>query len=134
MEIVGHRSTPGESIPGIDREVREGDELHLGALRARVWLDSIASVPRFRLRIEVGGHTACHIAYFFEQLPMALAGDCLFTMGCGRVFTQDFRLMQSSLSKLRELPDDTVLCGSPVNWAALCCRLSHMTVIYSYSM
>ena len=44
-----------------------------------------------------------------------LAGDCLFTMGCGRVFTGDFQLMQASLSKLRDLPDDTVVSESPVN-------------------
>ena len=39
LQIVGHHSGAGESIPGIDREVREGDELQLGALKARVWPD-----------------------------------------------------------------------------------------------
>eukprot|EP00913_Durusdinium_trenchii_P022937 g21538.t1 len=95
VQIVGHRSSEGEAIPGVDLEVCEGDEVQCGALRARV--------------LEVGGHTASHIAYFFEEVPMALTGDCLFTLGCGRVFTGDFVRMQASLGKLRALPDETVV-------------------------
>jgi len=108
VQIVGHRSQdceypgpyppPGlenETIPGIDLEVGEGAEVMCGALRARV--------------LEVGGHTAAHIAYFFPEVPMVLTGDALFTMGCGRVFTGNFAQMQASLSKLRQLPDETVV-------------------------
>ncbi|CAJ1361050.1 unnamed protein product [Effrenium voratum] len=108
VQIVGHRSQefkypgpyppPGvehEVIPGIDLEVREGDEVLCGGLKARV--------------LEVGGHTAAHIAYFFHEVPMAFAGDALFPMGCGRVFTGDFVRMQASLQKLRDLPDETVV-------------------------
>jgi len=84
-----------EIIPGLDEAVREGDEIDIGGLSARI--------------LEVGGHTAGHIAYFFEGVPMAFAGDCLFTMGCGRVITGDFSRMQASLEKLRALPDDTVV-------------------------
>ncbi|CAE7883471.1 gloB [Symbiodinium microadriaticum] len=95
VTIVGHRSIGKEIIPGVDREVAEGDEVLCGALRARV--------------LEVGGHTVAHIAYFFEEVPMALTGDALFTMGCGRVFTGNFAQMQASLNKLRQLPDETVV-------------------------
>lgn len=85
-----------ETIPGVDVAVSEGDEVACGgALKAKV--------------LEVGGHTDGHIAYFFADVPMVLAGDCLFTMGCGRVFTGDFPRMQASLSKLRALPDETVV-------------------------
>eukprot|EP00434_Breviolum_minutum_P001012 symbB.v1.2.000887.t1/scaffold51.1/size380723/6 len=95
VKIVGHYGTEMESIPGIDKEVAEGDEVQCGALTARV--------------LEVGGHTACHIAYFFPEVPMALTGDALFTLGCGRVFTGDFVRMQASLGKLRNLPDETLV-------------------------
>lgn len=84
-----------ELIPGVDLAVKEGDDISLGALRATV--------------LEVGGHTASHIAYFFPEVPLALTGDCLFTLGCGRVFTGDYGRMQASLNKLRSLPDETVV-------------------------
>ncbi|CAE8641723.1 unnamed protein product, partial [Polarella glacialis] len=42
-----------EVIPGLDRAVSEGDVVLCGALRGRV--------------LEVGGHTAGHIVYFFEE-------------------------------------------------------------------
>lgn len=95
VQIIGHGSQEGEKIPGIDQEVAEGDEVRCGALTSQV--------------LEVGGHTASHIAYFFPEVPMALTGDALFTMGCGRVFTGDFARMQASLGKLRNLPDETIV-------------------------
>eukprot|EP00435_Cladocopium_sp_Y103_P004969 s2219_g1.t1 len=96
VQIIGHGSQEGEKIPGIDQEVAEGDEVRCGA-------------TRLSRKLEVGGHTASHIAYFFPEVPMALTGDALFTMGCGRVFTGDFARMQASLGKLRNLPDETVV-------------------------
>merc|ERR1712007_178505 len=95
---MGPYPPPGpqqEVIPGVDVEVGEGDELVFGSLTAKI--------------LEVGGHTDGHIAYFFPEVPVVLAGDCLFTMGCGRVFTGNFVKMQNSLAKLRALPDDTVV-------------------------
>ncbi len=39
-------------------------------------------------------------------------GDCLFALGCGRMFEGDAETYWGSLSKLRALPDDTlVYCG-----------------------
>merc|ERR1711974_74027 len=38
-----------------------------------------------------------------------MSGDCLFNMGCGRVFTGNYAQMQTSLGKLKELPDNTVV-------------------------
>lgn len=84
-----------EEIPGLSRTVREGDGLHCGGLSCQV--------------IEVGGHTDGHIAFYFPEVPMVMAGDALFTLGCGRVFTGDFHRMQASLEKLRALPDETVI-------------------------
>lgn len=84
-----------EEIPGMDEAVGEGDRVQFGSLTGEV--------------LEVGGHTDGHIAYFFPAVPMALTGDALFNMGCGRVFTGDHAKMQTSLAKLKALPDDTVV-------------------------
>lgn len=82
-------------IPEIDRAVGEGDIVELGAARARV--------------IEVPGHTRGHIAYSFDQEHVAFVGDTLFALGCGRLFEGTAQQMWSSLGKLMELPDDTVV-------------------------
>lgn len=36
------------------------------------------------------------------QVPMALTGDALFTLGCGRVFTGDFVRMQARSIRSRD--------------------------------
>jgi hydroxyacylglutathione hydrolase len=82
-------------IPGIDRAVGEGDIVELGAARARV--------------IDVPGHTRGHIAYSFDQEHVAFVGDTLFALGCGRLFEGTAQQMWTSLGKLMELPDDTVV-------------------------
>jgi hydroxyacylglutathione hydrolase len=82
-------------IPGIDRAVGEGDIVELGAARARV--------------IDVPGHTRGHIAYSFDKEHLAFVGDTLFALGCGRLFEGTAEQMWTSLGKLMELPDDTVV-------------------------
>jgi hydroxyacylglutathione hydrolase len=62
--------------------------------------------------IETPGHTAGHIAYWFERDKLAFAGDTLFSVGCGRVIEGTPEMMWASLLKLRALPGDTqVYCG-----------------------
>ena len=85
-------------IPGIDRAVREGDEVQLGETDFHV--------------IETPGHTSGHIAYYSEAAKVVFAGDTLFSLGCGRLFEGTPEQMWTSLSKLASLPDDTLLyCG-----------------------
>src|SRR5580704_11746389 len=87
-----------DGIPEVDETVREGDEVRLGALAARV--------------IETPGHTAGHISYFFPADKLAFVGDTLFSIGCGRVIEGNPEMMWQSLLKLRGLPDDTQFyCG-----------------------
>jgi hydroxyacylglutathione hydrolase len=115
--IVGNRAD-ARRIPGLDVGVAEGDEVALGAQRARV--------------LEVYGHTLGHIAYWFEGSSALFCGDTLFALGCGRLFEGTAAQMWSSLGKLRELPDGTrVYCAheytqsnaafalsvDPENWA-----------------
>lgn len=95
--IVGNRHD-AKRIPGLDVGVTEGDEVALGAQKARV--------------MEVYGHTVGHIAYWFEDSSAVFCGDTLFALGCGRLFEGTAAQMWSSLGKLRGLPDDTrVYCA-----------------------
>jgi hydroxyacylglutathione hydrolase len=60
----------------------------------------------------IPGHTLGHIAYYFAPLipdePGELfCGDTLFAGGCGRLFEGTPEQMMRSLSKIRELPDET---------------------------
>lgn len=84
-----------ERIPGIDVEVREGDDFRFGEARA-----DILFVP---------GHTKGHIAYFFKDDHKLFIGDTLFAMGCGRLFEGTPSQMFTSLGKLKGLPDDTLI-------------------------
>ena len=87
-----------DGIPDVDETVREGDEVRVGALVARV--------------IETPGHTAGHISYVFPADKLAFVGDTLFSIGCGRVIEGTPEMMWQSLLKLRALPDDTqIYCG-----------------------
>lgn len=82
-------------IPGLDRAVREGDEVRIGTSFGRV--------------IDVPGHTAGHNAYHFAADAVLFCGDTLFAMGCGRLFEGTPDQMFASLGKLMALPDDTLV-------------------------
>ena len=85
-------------IPGVDETVREGDEVKIGNLVAKV--------------IETPGHTLGHIAYWLPKDHLAFVGDTLFSIGCGRVIEGNAEMMWRSLVKLRDLPNETqVYCG-----------------------
>ena len=83
---------------GVDLGLGDGDSVRLGKARA--------------LAIEVPGHTAGHIAFWFEAEDLLFAGDTLFALGCGRVFETPLPVMYHSLMKLAALPGETVVyCG-----------------------
>ena len=92
--IVGPRADAAR-IPGIDIGVGDGDEVALGAHRARVF--------------DTPGHTRGHIVYWFEGARAAFVGDTLFALGCGRLFEGSPRDMWTSLQKILAWPDDTRL-------------------------
>lgn len=92
--IVGPKGEE-KLIPGIDRAVGQDDIVELGNAKARV--------------IDVPGHTRGHIAYSFADDHVAFVGDTLFALGCGRLFEGTPQQMWTSLSKLMELPDDTIV-------------------------
>jgi hydroxyacylglutathione hydrolase len=90
--VIGPRGE-ADKIPGLDLRVGEGDIVELGGLSAHV--------------LDVPGHTAGHIAYWFEAESVAFVGDTLFALGCGRLFEGTAPQMWRSLEKLLALPDET---------------------------
>ena len=78
-------------IPGLERRVVEGDTITFDQ-------------PALELAVlETPGHTSSHIV--FHNAEMLLAGDTLFSVGCGRLFEGTPEQMQTSLDKLAPLPD-----------------------------
>ena len=87
-----------ERIPTLDRQVREGDIVTLGAIEARV--------------LETPAHTAGHITYHLAGESLLFPGDTLFAMGCGRLFEGDAGQMHANLQRLAALPPETrVYCA-----------------------
>jgi hydroxyacylglutathione hydrolase len=82
-------------IPTLDVQVRGGDTVMLGAVRAQI--------------IDVPAHTAGHIAFHFADDHIAFVGDTLFAMGCGRLFEGTADQMFENMRKLEALPDDTMV-------------------------
>jgi hydroxyacylglutathione hydrolase len=80
-------------IAPLDREVKDGDTVELGAVRFQV--------------IGAPGHTLGHVVYHSPADQIAFVGDTLFAMGCGRLFEGTAEQMWSSLSKLAALPEAT---------------------------
>jgi len=85
-------------IPSVDRPVREGDVVRIGAHEAAV--------------MEVPAHTAGHIAYHFAGDQVVFVGDTLFAMGCGRLFEGTPEQMFGNMARLSALPAETqVFCA-----------------------
>lgn len=85
-------------IPGQQVFLEEGDTVKFG--------DRVGEV------LFVPGHTSGHIAYYFPPVAKGetgdlFCGDTLFAGGCGRLFEGSPAQMVESLSKLRDLPDNT---------------------------
>ncbi|MFD2740190.1 hydroxyacylglutathione hydrolase [Sulfitobacter aestuarii] len=95
-QIVGAKAD-AHRLPPLDREVSEGDKIHLGGLTAHV--------------IEVPGHTIGHIALHVPDADCAFTADSLMALGCGRLFEGSAAQMWESLQKLMALPGETAICS-----------------------
>jgi hydroxyacylglutathione hydrolase len=88
-----------------------GGELDKGRIpNQQVFLkdgDQVLFADRTAEVLFVPGHTISHIAYYFPQSGDLFCGDTLFAGGCGRLFEGTPSQMQSSLDRLRQLPDAT---------------------------
>tara|TARA_E500000075_G_scaffold40165_1_gene36142 strand:+ start:384 stop:1145 length:762 start_codon:yes stop_codon:yes gene_type:complete len=62
--------------------------------------------------IHTPGHTLQHVNYFILEHNILFSGDTLFSMGCGRMFEGTPEVFWQSLSKIKQLPEDTTIyCG-----------------------
>lgn len=85
-------------IPGITRELEDGDEFLFGEERVKVF--------------SADGHTIGHIVYWMPGSHALFVGDTIFSLGCGKLFEGSPREMWTTLARLRDLPGDTnVYCA-----------------------
>lgn len=82
-------------LPGLDRALAEGEQLHVGAETAMV--------------LDVSGHTIGHIAFHFAQSAAVFSADSLMALGCGRLFEGDAAMMWASMQKFLAMPDETIV-------------------------
>lgn len=87
--------TDAAKIAGVDRVVKHGDIVCLGAHEA--------------CTIDVGGHTLGHVAFYLPEEALAFVGDALFPLGCGRMFEGTPPQFWASLLRLKSFPPETVL-------------------------
>jgi hydroxyacylglutathione hydrolase len=85
-------------IPGQQVYLLDGDRVKFG--------DRVGEV------LFIPGHTRAHIAYYFAPVEPDIAGelfcgDTIFAGGCGRFFEGTPAQMVGSMTKLRQLPDNT---------------------------
>ncbi|MCX7339861.1 MAG: hydroxyacylglutathione hydrolase [Hyphomicrobiales bacterium] len=84
----------GSGAP-LDRIVAEGDEVRLGETPFRIW-----ATP---------GHAPGHVTWVSAAARLALVGDVVFVMGCGRLSGDTAAQLWRSLSRIAALDDDVTL-------------------------
>jgi hydroxyacylglutathione hydrolase len=92
--IIGPKAEAAK-IPGIDKQVGEGNSFAFGGFEVRV--------------LETPGHTAGHISYWIPEAKVAFVGDTVFSLGCGRVIEGTMEMMWTSIAKIAQLPPETML-------------------------
>jgi hydroxyacylglutathione hydrolase len=81
----------------LDRILGEGDTVSFGGESFEIW--------------HTPGHSDGHLSFVGRGAKLALVGDVVFVMGCGRVQPGQMERMWTSLSRLMALPGDTRLLG-----------------------
>lgn len=79
----------------LDRILADGDSVRLGGASFDIW--------------HTPGHSAGHLTFASSEARLALVGDVVFVMGCGRVQPGQMGAMWTSLSRVMSLPDDVRL-------------------------
>lgn len=95
-DIIGAEAD-AHRLPPLTRALIEGDVVQVGVEYGHV--------------IDVPGHTVGHIAFYFPDSGYAFTADSLMAGGCGRLFEGTPDQMWASLSKLKTLPPDTLICS-----------------------
>ncbi|XP_030846670.1 probable hydrolase PNKD isoform X2 [Strongylocentrotus purpuratus] len=89
-----------DGVPGCNHKLKDGDSFQIGGLKFTA--------------LFTPGHTVGHMVYLLDRsdknLPNSLfTGDILFLGGNGRMFEGPPSLMLSSLDKICQIPDDTLV-------------------------
>ncbi|MEN5081981.1 hydroxyacylglutathione hydrolase [Bosea sp. TWI1241] len=79
----------------VDTVIAEGDSVSVGDYPFAVW-----ATP---------GHAEGHLSLVSSRAALALVGDVVFVMGCGRVMPGRMEAMWTSVSRIMELPEATTL-------------------------
>ena len=96
-ELIGPAGE-ADRIAGLDRTVSGGNAFTVCNSRVEV--------------IDTPGHTSGHVSYYLPDENLLFSADCLFSLGCGRLFEGTPAEMHASLQRLAALPGDTVIhCG-----------------------
>lgn len=82
----------------IAKTLQDGDRLDFGSTTIEV--------------IATPGHTLDMLNYYLAEQAVCFTGDTLFSLGCGRVFEGTPEMMWDSLSRLMQLPEQTVIYSS----------------------
>ena len=82
-------------LPGIDRKLQKNEEFFFGNTLFKT--------------IFTPGHTLGHIIFWLPKEKKLFCGDTLFALGCGRLFEGTPEQMFKSLSKIKQLPQDTLV-------------------------
>ncbi len=85
-------------INGVDQQVSDNDQFTFAGIEVHT--------------LHTPGHTKDMINYYLPAEKTVFTGDTLFTLGCGRLFEGDAKMMWHSLSKLMRLPPDTIVYSS----------------------
>lgn len=97
IPVLGPKAE-AQKIPHLDTGLEDGDDIDYAGVRFKIF-----STP---------GHTKGHICFFNPDQNILMAGDTLFSMGCGRLIEGSAEEMWQSLQRLKQLPDDTqIYCG-----------------------
>ena len=94
--VIGAKAD-AHRLPDLDLAVSEGDAITVCGQPTKI--------------LDVSGHTIGHIAYHMAEAGFAFTADSLMALGCGRLFEGTPAQMWDSMQKLRELPDDTLICS-----------------------
>jgi len=94
-KVVGNGADAAR-LPRLDQVTAPGETVMVGDCAAAV--------------IDTPGHTVGHIVFHFRDGDVLIAGDTLFSLGCGRLMEGTPTQMYASLRKLSVLPPLTQVC------------------------
>lgn len=93
--VTGPADAQGQAP--VDRVVTEGDSVTLGEASFEVW--------------HTPGHADGHLSFVSFEGELALVGDVVFVMGCGRAQPGQMEAMWRSVARVAALPDSVRLLG-----------------------